>query len=261
MNRKAGKFIFGAIGLVMFGTILFWGFRSFVPSPFVKDTVFQKTPEESAVVQPATVGGAEEDSRPEKETTASSGTMHRMSELVGVLPDENNTYGIGDTFSQQHYSAKEHTERTIACRVNRVDFTKNNVDTDAVYSVPDIIEFDEEYNIKNDFTYVVANVTFLNKEDFEMEIYVNFVWYVAVDSETGDAVCSGEMRGYKTQKDLLEYDKSYAKVTIPAGGEFECNLVYIQRDDEIEGKESYLKFNSSGVIFPADEDSCYVKVG
>lgn len=265
MNRKAGKIILSIIIIGMLGTIFFWGLRSFVENPFAEDSVFQKEgetifAEEALGDKKETDLYSEESELPIENETEN---VKRVSELVGLLPDDANTYNIGEAFSQIFFSREKHEEGTVGCRVNYVTFTKDSVDTDAVYYADERIKFDEKYNIENDFTYIVANVTFTNEENYDLMPYINFVRYVAIDPEMQDAdavVCLGELQGYKTSKDLFAYDKSYTKVTIPAGKEFECNLVYIQRDEDIKGKECYLHFNSSGITFPVQEDACYVRL-
>ncbi|EET62868.1 hypothetical protein BRYFOR_05219 [Marvinbryantia formatexigens DSM 14469] len=263
MKRKAGKIVLTIIIIGMLGTILFWGFRFFVKNPFVKNSIFQKTESSSSNRE-----SAESKEMPESLTWKETGIMvdasaenqKNVSEVVGLLPDDTNTYNIGESFPQIFFDIDQGKEGTINCRVNSVDFTKDSVDSDAAYYSYDRVRFDEEYNITNDYTYVVANVTFTNEESDELTIYVNCAKYVAINPKTQEVYNPGELQGYKTSADLPVYDKSYAKVTIPAGKEFECNLVYIQSDEYIQGKECYLHFNSSGITFPIQEDACYVRL-
>lgn len=255
-EKKFGKTFLYTVLIVMLATILFWGIRTFMKNPILRKSAPEADTEDLL---------KQEEEQKERDTdTENPINAKSVSKWIGMLPNDENVYEIGEPFTVEYFSTNTRKEGTLECCMEQVEFTKNAVDTDAVYYAAPAVLFDEEYNITNDFSYIVADTVFRNKEDTDMEIYVNFVRYIAIVPETGDVDPdhpSGELQGYKTKQDQPDYDKSYAKVTIPAGGEFSCRLVYIEKDETIEGKQSYFKFSRSGAIFPPDENTCYVKVG
>lgn len=93
---------------------------------------------------------------------------------------------------------------------------------------------------------------------------MNSFRYTGIDPDTKKDVhvCyAGELRGYKTSKDLIGEDKSYAAVTIPAGGEATYNLVFIQKDSDFNDNIPYIKFYATGTITPEyDKQSIYVRL-
>lgn len=247
MQKRFGRIILIVIGAAMVGTILFFMCSRFIDNPFKEKNVLTGQLEK---------GQANEDNV--SDTDAEEQMPY--SQFAGVLPYPGNTVEIGKPFSVKGDSVE-------VC-VNDAAFTKDGGDSDAVYSALQDTnypyEFDENYNILNDFTYVVVNVTVKNTGQTENKFYLNTFKYVGIDPETEDAVesfYSGQMRGYKARNDARGYDKAYAQTALPAGGEMTCNLVFIQKDEDIEGKIPYMKFSPSGSLdIGTDKFSRYVRL-
>lgn len=248
MRNKIIKIVFEIIAVTMLLTIICWAIRTYLKNPFQTKTVKSDDITMYQTENKDAVG----ENKPQ------------ISKWIGMLPNDTNVYDMGETFEIEYFSQKDQKAGTLECQVKQVEFTKKNPDTDAIYYAASAVAYDEGYNITNDFTYIVADVVFRNKEETEMEIYVNWVKYIGIVPETGDVdenFPSGEVQGYKTSTDQPDYEKSYAKVIIPGREEYRCKLVYIQKDEAIQGKEPYLRFSASGTILPPDEETCYVKVG
>lgn len=188
-----------------------------------------------------------------------------------ILPYDGNVEDLGKTFTLEKIADTEHGGRgfLLECCVNQAQFTKAAPNTDAMYYVSrdadSPIVFDEEYNIENDYTYVVVNVTVKNLsenlQDFNMTSFVLFV----IDPVKGDVYdceysMARELRGYKNRDDAWKYDKDYGKIKMNPGEEFTWNLVYIEKDSDIDRRDIYIKFWPHKETMAGDVNSRYIKI-
>ena len=144
---------------------------------------------------------------------------------------------------------------------------KENVDSDAPYRAMDDenypMEFDENYNLLNDFSYVTVRLTLRNPETSSQQVRLNIFRYFIMEHESENYVIPfylGDMRGYKTQADSYVPDKSYVLIEIPAESEFSCKLVYIEPDEEINGMDAYIKVDFTGNVDPENQSRRYVRL-
>ena len=260
MNKKAVRVLIGIIGTGMLITVCFFLLTQFVSHPFLKENAFTAKKDGTGT---------------DEEETEWEQKKERYEQLPisfidqHVLPYEENTKEIGQSFSLQVGNEVETAEGNklvdyfLQCTINSAAFAKENVDTDAVYYRPgrDRVHFDAKYNILNEYSYVVVNVTLENTNDHSVEFYANSFYYELINPETGDRFPhderhgSGELQGYKTRQDTWAYDKSYARVELAPGESYTCNLVYIEPDGDIEKGISYLKCWTS-----VDEESRFVRL-
>ena len=95
-------------------------------------------------------------------------------------------------------------------------------------------------------------------------MYMNRFSVIAIDPQTEDSAdiyFAGELRGYKTRNDLLEYNKSYARKEILPNEEFTVNLVFIQRESDLENHTLYIKYYATGATNREyDKESYYVRL-
>lgn len=265
MQRKAGRIILLVIVAIMVLTVVLYVISRFVENPFVEGNAFDQGAENEAAAE------NEEDSveKNEDNQTAKKEIPYPVSKIgYGILPYEKNTKKIGERFV-----IEDELNRDMYAEfcVNSVQFTKERVDSDAVYLYQEIyngmipqVQFDEAYNIMNDFNYVVVNLSIRNLAENELEMYMNQFRYFPYDPATEDVVSNltfaGDMMGYKTLDTPYTVDKSYARVLIPGGEEFTCNLVYLQKDEEIEGKIPYLHYSHTGICIPYAEEDRFVRL-
>lgn len=151
--------------------------------------------------------------------------------------------------------------------IDEAKVTKENVDSDAPYRAMDDenypMEFDENYNLLNDFSYVTVHLTLKNPEAYPQQVRLNTFRYFIMEHESEKYVIPfymGDMRGYKTQADSYVPDKSYVLIEIPAESEFSCKLVYIEPDEEINGMDAYIKVDFAGNVDPENQSRRYVRL-
>lgn len=238
--KKVSKIIFMIIAVIMLVTILYFGFSRFIKTPFVEDNVWNSQK------------GEQEEEIPVSRNHA------------GVLPYSENTREMKETFSLINKLGTEF-DIDLECCVNDVTVTKDAIDTDAGYYADDgSIQFDENYNILNDFMYIAVNVTIKNTTEQEMSPYLNSFRLIAINpgiEDSTEITYGGELKGYKTRKDLFVYDKSYARKTILPGEEFSCNLVFFVREKEFADYDFYIKHSTAGSVTPEyDKESIYVRI-
>lgn len=234
----------------MAATILWYLFTRVIKNPLLEENVL-------------TAGRTENTKKAEKAEESLSDQQIPRSAFDGfILPYKENIEKIGQPFSLQvgNGNENEYVEYTMQCCINAVEFTKQGIDTDAIYSLEnmgdDCPQMDEDYNILDEHSYIVINMTMRNTEAETVWFYTNSFWYDSIDPKTNDRFpMNGELRGYKTRKDLPEYNKSYARVDLVPGEEFTCNLVYIASDENIYEKVPYLRCNLS-----IDEDTRFVRL-
>lgn len=179
-----------------------------------------------------------------------------------IFPCEQNTRNIGESFEMDLDSVP--VWNGIRITINSIDITKDAVNTDARYYIDDQeVEFTQEGEIINQFSYVVANISIENTENTEKEIWMNKFKYAVVDKQTQDmflpenAITCGSVLGYKTTEDTYVLDKSYFKYQIDGNEIFNCNLVMIIDDETLNKNQSFLEFNPSGTL--PDYDVVYIK--
>ena len=247
--NKISKVLFAIAAICMLFTVAYYVFNHVIDTPFTGDSVLQ----------------GKSETQNESETQSGSDTQLPVSANgIGILPYSKNLKEPG-----QYFELLEGDQNSgLQCSVNKVVFTKNSIDTDAVYAAKDDrsnpIQFDGNGNILNDFMYVSVNVTLENTSNKEVEIYMNRFQCVVIDPKTKDSAdiyYNGELRGYKTQKEKREYNKSYARKVILPGEKFISDLVYIERESEIKDRSVYVKYFCSGVTNPEyDKGSVYVRL-
>ena len=262
MQRKAGRIILLVIVAIMVLTAVLYVISRFVENPFVEGNAFDQGAENEAAAE------NEEDSveKNEDNQTAKKEIPYPVSKIgYGILPYEKNTKKIGERFV-----IEDELNRDMYAEfcVNGVQFTKESVDSDAIYKILEDgiqqVQLDEAYNIVNDFNYVVVNLSIRNLAEKELEMYMTSFRYFPYDPATEDVVrdltFTGKVMGYKTLDIPRTIDKSYARVLIPGGEEFTCNLVYLQKDEEIEGKIPYLHYSHTGICIPYAEEDRFVRL-
>ena len=262
MQRKAGRIILLVIVAIMVLTVVLYVISRFVENPFVEGNAFDQGAENEAAAE------NEEDSveKNEDNQTAKKEIPYPVSKIgYGILPYEKNTKKIGERFV-----IEDELNRDMYAEfcVNGVQFTKESVDSDAIYKILEDgiqqVQLDEAYNIVNDFNYVVVNLSIRNLAEKELEMYMTSFRYFPYDPATEDVVrdltFTGKVMGYKTLDIPRTIDKSYARVLIPGGEEFTCNLVYLQKDEEIEGKIPYLHYSHTGMSIPYAEEDRFVRL-
>ena len=262
MQRKAGRIILLVIVAIMVLTAVLYVISRFVENPFVEGNAFDQGAENEAAAE------NEEDSveKNEDNQTAKKEIPYPVSKIgYGILPYEKNTKKIGERFV-----IEDELNRDMYAEfcVNGVQFTKESVDSDAIYKILEDgiqqVQLDEAYNIVNDFNYVVVNLSIRNLAEKELEMYMTSFRYFPYDPATEDVVrdltFTGKVMGYKTLDIPRTIDKSYARVLIPGGEEFTCNLVYLQKDEEIEGKIPYLHYSHTGMSIPYAEEDRFVRL-
>lgn len=245
MQRRTGKAILLILAAVMLAVTVFYAAGRHVRNPFVKTGIESLTEE------------GQETAETQELPLPVSKTWDQ------VLPYEKNIEKIGRPFAiKAEYEDAPYLDTHMEFCVNEVRITKESVDSDALYYAMDRypIQVDEEKNILNDYNYVVVNITMRNLMEKETEFYVNSFKYFSYDPQVEDLADMGELQGYKTLADTFEYDKSYAGVLIPGGGEFTCNLVYLQKDETVEGKIPYLFYSHTGMSVPYDDKARYVRL-
>ena len=248
MKHKLGKILFISIMIVMVAVILIFLGSKIIENPFVKNNVLIKQTKK-------------ENKEPIKnsvETSTDTGKLPSAPQ-VGVLPYEENIVEIGKVFQYPGYN--------LDIVIDEVNVTKENVDSDAPYHAMDDenypMKFDENYNLVNDFSYVTVRLTLKNLEPSPQKVRLNTFRYFIMEHESGKYVSPfymGDMRGYKTQADPYVPDKSYALVEIPAESDFSCNLVYIEPDEDINGKDAYIQVDFTGNVDPENQLRRYVRL-
>ncbi len=253
MQRKKGKIILLMIAAMMLIVTVFYVADRYVRNPFVKKN--------SAVGTKTDKNHPTEDGMNTEETEELSLPVSKT--WNQVLPYEKNIEKIGQPFVvKSEYEDAPYLDTHMEICVNEARITKERVDTDALYYALDRypIQVDEEKNILNNYNYVVVNITLRNLMETETEFYVNSFDYFSYNPQIEDLEDMGELQGYKTLADPFVYDKSYARVLIPGGGEFTCNLVYLQKDESIEGKIPYLFYSHTGMSVPYDDKARFVRL-
>ena len=245
MNHKAGKIFFTSIMIVMVAVILVFLGSKIVKNPFTKDNVLTK--------QVKKMNDSKESS---EEILEKKIPTHPE---VGALPYEGNIVDLGDVFQCPGYN--------LDILIDEAKVTKENVDSDAPYRAMDDenypMEFDENYNLLNDFSYVTVRLTLRNPETSSQQVRLNTFRYFIMEHESENYVIPfylGDMRGYKTQADSYVPDKSYVLIEIPAESEFSCKLVYIEPDEEINGMDAYIKVDFTGNVDPENQSRRYVRL-
>ena len=247
--KKIGKVLFGIIVIGMLITIAYYLFSNVIDNPFVKNNALQTDNKNQDVSDAKKVS--------EEQLPVSANG-------AGILPYDKNTRGIKESFALLNGV----DDSKLQCCVNDVSITKDAIDTDAAYYAEidnnNPVQFNADYNILNDFVYVSVNVTIVNEGDTKEEIYINNFRMVAIDPETedsGEIYYNGELRGYKTRSDELDYNKSYAKKELLPAEEFTSNLVFIQRESDVNNYIPYVKYSGSGVTNPEYDKECiYVRL-
>ena len=248
--KKISKVLLGIIAIAMIITIVYYLYSSFIDNPLVENNVLQSSNRNQKT----------SDIETSEQTVDENLPMSLKN--IGILPYSGNTKNIGETFEL----INDVDGLKMQCCVNNVIFTKEAIDTDAGYYVDDNekIQFDASCNILNEFTYVCVNVTLKNETDQENAMYMNRFSVIAIDPQTEDSAdiyFAGELRGYKTRNDLLEYNKSYARKEILPNEEFTVNLVFIQRESDLENHTLYIKYYATGATNREyDKESYYVRL-
>lgn len=250
MQRRAGRIVLAVTAVVMLLVTVYYAADRYIKSPFIKKDAAVKTEVNEDVAAEEGQGAQEAESIP-------------FSRRFGhALPYEGNLEKIGEPFLvEDNWEDNQILDFHMEMCVNEARITKERVDTDALYyedTYP--VEVDEEKNILNNYNYVVVNITLRNLRETEDDIYVNSFRFYTYDPQTEDLADLAELRGYKTLEDPLEYNKSYARVVLPSGGEYTCNLVYLVTDESLEEKIPYLYYTHTGLDVPHDERARYIRL-
>lgn len=258
MKKKISKIMIAVAAIGIAGGILWYLYLNYLPNYFKKDSFFDAAAmSEGLEVFSQKSGVKETCGETEIQITETKAQISRSG--LGVLPYEGNTVEVGEWFKVE----MESMGWNFAYCVNNVMFTKEAIDTDAIYYLEKypMVELDEKYTILNEYTYLVANVTVKNNGMKEDGIYVNSILYVPYNEEIEDIehpFNAGYCLGYKTSEDLPDDDKDYAKVMLKQGEEFTCNLVYLLEDKDVEGKIPYLRYSLGSV--DKKYDTPYVRI-
>lgn len=248
--KKISKIIFGSVVIIMTVVVLYFLCDKFIGNPFRKDNAWSaKNQNENSNQTPS-------DSASGKKKTEENFPISKEAPFC-ILPYKQNIKNIGEEIALT-------SRRGITWCVNDAIFSKKAIDTDAgYYEDTERVEFDEEYNILNEFTYVSVPVTLKNATAQE-EIYINSFKLIAIDPQTKDIAQlwgDGELEGYKTKNDLFAYDKSYAKKIFSSNEVFSCNLVFFVKEQELENYDFYIRYSETGDIDPEYKaTSMYVRL-
>lgn len=244
MNKKVAKWVITIIFLVMLATILFFFLRN-VPNPFTEENVWNSEEKKQNEME-------------QSETYDKSGSReHLRSQLY--LPNDTNTAKVNEIISITEedevfsYKSLESDELVPLCmeyKVNQVQYTKDAVDSDAPYYASDVIQFDENYRILNEYSYVSISITIKNTGKSEEMISLDNYRYMCEDSTVDDKsnIVETEPSGYKTSADLWSQDKAYYLRVFQPDEEYTFNLVFIVADSAVNTGKHYLKFYPSGIV-------------
>lgn len=178
----------------------------------------------------------------------------RYADQKEITPSDSNVYQIGDIFDT----------KGVLYTVNNYQVTKNKGDFDIsdIKETPLDVEFDNEDNITNNYSYVVIDVTIKNKESKEIEFYMNNLWLRLINKESvysnADIYYGGQLRGYADGQ-TADIGKSYFRRIFGIEEERQCRLTYVISDEELEGAVLLLKIWPSGAI-NYEDDSRFVQL-
>lgn len=130
----------------------------------------------------------------------------------------------------------------IYIKFNDLQVTKERGDFDIVEGWGDQEIIDEKGNIINDYSYVVANITMINKGKSVFEETLNNMRLIA-EYNTDDLY---EARSYNSEKNSSE-SKSYFLNELEPNKEYNFNMVYILPDEVLKNnanKEIYIDYNA-----------------
>lgn len=105
-------------------------------------------------------------------------------------------------------------------------------------------KLDVNGNITNNYSYVVVNVVFQN---LKSKPITELIWgYFKLGIIGSGEEYTGEVT-YLGEDVPRKYGHSYCEETVPSKGKKDMALIFVVKDELIEGKQLYLKINSSGV--------------
>ena len=167
-----------------------------------------------------------------------------------VMPYSDIISEIGEKFTIEPFEVQ----------VQDIYATKGPIDSDAAYYAKNDfshvlpVEFGENNEILNEYSYLVCPVEITNISDTEQELYINSFTYILLTDEKDDidyeSRSLGELLGYKTSKDAYERNKSYARVIFQSGEKKQYNLVFIEKDDVLTGFDLYIRYSMDGCFDP-----------
>ncbi|MBE6805458.1 MAG: hypothetical protein E7526_02885 [Ruminococcaceae bacterium] len=123
-------------------------------------------------------------------------------------------------------------------QLNDITVTKECKDINLTYTSDEIT--DGEGRIINDYSYVIADITFCNKATQPFNTCVGSAWLVYGELGTSNVQLS-EIRGYDVP--IGASLKSYYMVTLEPNKEYTYKIAYVLKDSEIEKNKDNLAVN------------------